>query len=254
MAIDVRALNHLGSPSALGHLPGQDTITRVESSLVSQRGDVRGDVSTRVRARKGEWEEIYFAALRTGAYSKKTSAAIAGVSEQAPYKRAKEDPEFAEREDIAYGIGVSVWEDIAMERATDGNVRCPPDKVITYMLGVKGLNPKHIVETSGPNGGPIPVHNTGGMDLDTAQVPEDIKRPIVEVLSAIERGEDVSGWVLRVEKRVQVPTQAQGDTDEIRSNDNNGTGAMVPVALVQQSSRLAPQVIPDRVPLVRLPI
>jgi hypothetical protein len=106
------------------------------------------------RARKGEWEAAYFDALSRG-HVKASAASLAGVSERAVYKRAKEDPDFAERECIAYHLGSAALMKVALERVRDP-IR-PSDSILIHLLSVREADHKRIVEHSPPDRGSAEV-------------------------------------------------------------------------------------------------
>ena len=90
------------------------------------------------RARKGEPEEPYFDALSRG-HIKASAAGIAGVSERAVYKRAKEAAEFAEREWIAYHLGGAALMKLALDRVRDPVH--PSDSILIHLLAARGIKP-----------------------------------------------------------------------------------------------------------------
>jgi hypothetical protein len=137
------------------------------------------------RARKGEWEEAYFAALSRG-HVKASAAGIAGVSERCVYKRAKEDPDFAEQEWIAYHLGSAALMKIALDRVRDP-VR-PSDSILIHLLSVREADHKRIVEHSEPDSGSAETQDT----IPFAKLSLETKHRIVAELEAIERGERVT--------------------------------------------------------------
>jgi len=128
---------------------------RVQPSSVAQRARARtADDSSDTpasknsrRARKGEWEDAYFDALTRG-HVKASAAGIAGVSERAVYKRAREDAEFAEQEWISYHLGTAALMKIALERVRDP-VR-PSDTILIHLLSVREVDHKRVIEHSAP--------------------------------------------------------------------------------------------------------
>ena len=135
------------------------------------------------RARKGEWEAVYFDALSRG-HIKATAASIAGVSERAVYKRAKEDPDFAEQEWIAYHLGTAALMKIALDRVRDP-VR-PSDSILIHLLSVRESDHKRVVEHSQPPSGSVDAQDMVPFD----KLSIETKRRVVAELEAIERGEN----------------------------------------------------------------
>jgi hypothetical protein len=133
------------------------------------------------RARKGEWEAAYFDALTRG-HVKASAASIAGVSERAVYKRAKEDAEFAERECIAYHLGSAALMKIALERVRDP-VR-PSDTILIHLLSVREADHKRVVQHTPPDRGSVEAEDMIPFD----KLSLETRRRIVAELEAIERG------------------------------------------------------------------
>jgi hypothetical protein len=104
------------------------------------------------RARKGEWEQAYFDALTRG-HVKASAASLAGVTERCVYKRAREDPDFAEREWIAYHLGSAALMKLALERVRDP-VR-PSDSILIHLLSVREADHKRVVQHSPPDRGSV---------------------------------------------------------------------------------------------------
>jgi hypothetical protein len=138
-----------------------------------------GSVAQRARARKGEWEQAYFAALSRG-HVKASAAGIAGVSERCVYKRAKEDPDFAEREWIAYHLGTAALMKIALDRVRDP-VR-PSDSILIHLLAVREVDHKRVREHGAP---PRAMEAQHTIPMDKLSL--ETKRRIVAELEAIER-------------------------------------------------------------------
>lgn len=132
---------------------GNGARKRVRQSQVSQR------------VQKGEWEAAYLEALARG-HTKASAAALAGVDESTPYKRADGDAEFARQQSIAYERGTARLEEIAFARITDPEK--PGDSVLRHLLAVRGVNPKQRHEHSGPDGAPLrftmDIGNAGNRD------------------------------------------------------------------------------------------
>jgi hypothetical protein len=157
------------------------------SSALPQRARARtaGDPSATPtgkirRARKGEWEDAYFDALSRG-HIKATAAGIAGVSERAVYKRAKEDSDFAEREWIAYHLGTAALMKIALDRVRDP-VR-PSDSILIHLLSVRESDHKRAVEHGRPESGSMETHNMIPIDKLSLVT----RRRIVAEIEAIEK-------------------------------------------------------------------
>ena len=139
------------------------------------------------RARKGEWEQAYFAALSRG-HVKASAAGIAGVSERCVYKRAREDTDFAQREWIAYHLGGAALMKIALERVRDPEH--PSDSILIHLLAMRGIDRKRVVEHSAP---PAAVETQHTIPIDKLSL--ETRRRIVAELEAIERGENHSSAV-----------------------------------------------------------
>jgi len=163
----------------------------VQRSSVGQRARARTagasntPTSEHRRARKGEWEEAYFAALSRG-HIKATAASIAGVSERCVYKRASEDSDFAEQEWIAYHLGTAALMKVALERVRDP-VR-PSDSILIHLLSVRESDHKRVVQHSPPDRGSVEAQDMIPFD----KLSLETRRRIVAELEAIERGEAVS--------------------------------------------------------------
>lgn len=153
---------------------------QVSAGTLRARARTAGGSEKR-RARKGEWEDAYFAALSRG-HVKKSAAGIAGVSERAVYKRAKEDAEFAEQEWIAYHLGTAALMKIALERVRDP-VR-PSDTILIHLLSVREADHKRVREHSRPDRGSPETQDM--IPFDRLSI--ETKRRIVAELDAIERG------------------------------------------------------------------
>ena len=127
------------------------------------------------RARKGEWEAVYFNALSRG-HIKATAASIAGVSERCVYKRASEDSDFAEQEWIAYHLGTAALMKVALERVRDP-VR-PSDSILIHLLSVREVDHKRAIEHSPPDKRSTETQETVWMEYCTVEE----KRRVVEIL------------------------------------------------------------------------
>lgn len=123
-----------------------EPITNPPPSVHYYGADKRGK-HTKRHARPGEWEEIYFEKLREG-YAKTSAAALAGVAPDTPNGRRIGDAEFREKEIIAYNFGTAnVYEKRAQERIADNEK--PADRVLTHMLGHRGITSTQKIEMSG---------------------------------------------------------------------------------------------------------
>jgi hypothetical protein len=132
------------------------------------------------RARKGQWEAAYFDALTRG-HVKASAAGLAGVSERCVYKRAKEDPDFAERECIAYHLGSAALMKVALERVRDP-VR-PSDSILIHLLSVREADHKRVVQYRPPDSGSPEAQDM--IPFDKLSI--ETKRRVVAELEAIDR-------------------------------------------------------------------
>jgi hypothetical protein len=112
---------------------------------------------------------------------KASAAGIAGVSERAPYKRAKEDPDFAEQEWIAYHLGTAALMTIALDRVRDPIN--PDSNILIHLLAMRGIDRKRVIEHSPPDSGSAAAQ--GMIPIDRLSL--ETRRRIVAELEAIER-------------------------------------------------------------------
>jgi hypothetical protein len=114
---------------------------------------------------------------------KASAAGLAGVSERAVYKRAKEDSDFAEREWIAYHLGTAALMKIALDRVRDPVH--PSDSILIHLLSVRESDHKRVVQHSPPASGSVEAQDMIPFD----KLSLETKRRVVAELEAIERSE-----------------------------------------------------------------
>src|SRR6185295_16578002 len=120
----------MGTPS---HMQGSSGVPE-HVNVGANRRPARRAGRTRRRARKGEWEQAYLDALARG-HVKAFAARLAGVSERCVYKRSRDDPRFADREQLAYGRGTYALEEMALARVTDPIA--PSDAMLIRILSAR---------------------------------------------------------------------------------------------------------------------
>lgn len=97
-----------------------------------------------------ERREKYLEALRQG-HTYIGACGHAGVARSTADAHREKDPEFAMAVDEAFGLGVKVWEDMAVERAKES------DAVLIFGLKNKGWSDRQQIEHSGDAANPINV-------------------------------------------------------------------------------------------------
>lgn len=173
-------------------------------------------VEIRKFARAGEWERDYLDALSRG-HTKVSAAGVAGISPRTAYARASNDPDFFEREEIAYHQGTARLYGIAVDRVTDPVN--PSDNVLKHLLGVRGVAPKNQLEISGS----LNVGKTEqAQSIDLEQLPVYAKRLMLICLNGGELSSDLQKLINKEMTQLELQiAEKQMREQEDKQIDNN---------------------------------
>lgn len=175
--------------------------------------------SDRGRPPRHTWHETYFEGLRRG-YTKEVAAAYAGVSRSSVWQAAKRDPDFAEKQEIATGIGTAWLMDVARARITDKYN--PGDRILTHLLSHRGINARQIIEHQGADGGPIQTESMSGgasAALPLHRLPLELRRQIMVELDRIKAEDERAALVDAESSRKQIE-----ESSHTSRESSNGDG------------------------------